>query len=157
VARPRSEIRFARIEDAEVLAASLAAADRLELQRLNHEPLPTIRDAILQSEKALAVVVDGELLALTGVVRRAWGGQFWLLCSERTRALPVSFMRGAKAAWAALSSGEALLANMVDAEHGAAGAMARHFGFHVCDAEPVEPFGELFRVIVWRNPSCALH
>jgi hypothetical protein len=140
------------------LASHLCPEDLVELEALGVEPVHGLTRSIEVSDPAFAIFIGDEIAALLGVVRRDWGGQFWLLTGTAVRRSPIAFIRAAKPVFAEISSPYLLMANIVDARHDQALRLAKHFGFELSpdndgEPEPLGVHGELFHTIRWEAPN----
>jgi len=99
-----SRLRFrpATIQDADVLAPILRAADRLEIQAVvGRDPVDTLREGIATSDPCWASLnASGALISLFGVVPDAGNtrsGMIWLLGSEELVSNRIAVLRASRA------------------------------------------------------------
>jgi hypothetical protein len=115
------QVRSAKLGDADLLALRLRPADRREIEAaLGMNPPVVLRLGVEASDPCYAVVEDGVVLALFGVVpvlRIPNTGSVWLLASEDFAAHPAFIVRSSKAWLAKLHERYRVLANYVDARN----------------------------------------
>jgi hypothetical protein len=115
------QIRPADLADAVALAPRLRAADRREIEAgLAKSADGVLRYGVLASDPCHAVVEDGTVLALFGVVPKASApdvGVVWLLASEELAAHALSIVRSSKTWIARLQERFRVLTNFVDARN----------------------------------------
>jgi hypothetical protein len=98
----RLQFRPAEIQDADILAAILRAADRLEIQAVvGRDPTQTLREGIASSDPCWAVLnASGDLISIFGVVPDVGNprsGMIWLLGSEELANNRVAVLRASRA------------------------------------------------------------
>jgi hypothetical protein len=134
----------ATAEDAVELSGTMQPADCDEVMAASgHAPIEALLIGLQTSAECWCARVDGEVLAMWGVVGRrtflgGGCGVGWLLTSTRVDQHPLTFWRACKAELAALLSRWSVLINAIDCRHERALRWAARLGF--CLAEP-EPFG----------------
>lgn len=115
-------VRSADPCDADLLAPRLRLADRSEIEAVVGSISPTVvlRRGVESSTPCFAVVANGSVLALFGVVpiaRLPETGSVWLLASEDFAARPAFIVRSSKAWLAQLHERYRVLTNFVDARN----------------------------------------
>lgn len=115
-------VRPAEPSDADGLAPRLRSADRSEIQAAvgPMSPAVVLRRGVEASAPCFAVVTNGIVLALFGVVpiaRLPETGSVWLLASEDFAARPSFIVRSSKAWLAQLHERYRVLTNYVDARN----------------------------------------
>lgn len=133
----------------------MRAADRLEIEALGFaSPVRALEHSLAVSQLSAAACVDGEVLALYGVMelsRPIAGPRVavpWLLTSTAVERYPLTFWRASKQAVRELAGKWALLSNLVDARYASALTYLARLGFRVLPARPHGLHGELFHPVV---------
>lgn len=153
-------IRPVRHGDAEVLAATMRAADVAEVLASDGEtPLESLRRSVAMSRAAWSTEIGGELAAMCGVVdgpRRALLGlteydTIWLLTGRAVDRHRFAYVRVVKQFLEAILRIHPVLACMVDARHGQMLRMARTLRAEICPAVPWGASGLLFHAVIWRS------
>lgn len=135
------------------LAATMRAADRLELEAVGYTPVDALENALLASEVSAAALIDGEVLCLFGVVDRTptllgpRRGEAWLLTSAAVDRHPLAFWRASKRLVRELAARWPTLINRVDARHTSALSYLARLGFRVSPAKPWGLRGEPFHPV----------
>ncbi len=116
------QIRPAEPRDAAALAPRLRSADRREIQAALGSTSPTdvLRRGVYASDPCFAVVANGSVVALFGVVpiaRLPETGSVWLLASDDFAARPAFIVRSSKAWLTTLHERYRVLTNYVDARN----------------------------------------
>lgn len=137
------------------LAASLRAADRLELEAVGYtSPEAALEQALSRSHVAATALIDAEVLCLFGVVDRSptligpRRGEAWLLTGVAVDRHPLAFWRASKRIVRELVGQWATLSNRVDARYASALSFVARLGFRVSPAEPWGVHGEPFHPVV---------
>jgi hypothetical protein len=139
---------------AEMLAASMREADERECWALGLSPLQALRQSVDMSDFVSALLVDGRVAAMAGLVLedppaigRARSAQAWLLTGRAVECAPLAFHRMARE-WLHQAHGFArLLWNMVDARYTASLRWLEALGFRVHAACPHGPLEMPFHLV----------
>lgn len=138
-------VRPAEPADADALAPRLRPADRREIEAaLGMDPTVVLRRGVQASNPCHAVVEDGAVLALFGVVpvaRIPENGAVWLLASEDFAVRSSFIVRSSKAWIARLHERYRVLTNYVDARNEVHVRWLRWCGFDF--VRRIERFGAM--------------
>lgn len=143
---PLARVVPATRELAELLAPTMRAEDAAEvLASGGFAPLEALFEGLSRSEVAQALLLEGEVAAIWGVVplpRRSLlgpqAGIVWLLTGTAVERHQLAFLRLSRPAVAALLTRYALLTNCVDCRYAVALRWAAWLGFTL---SPPAPFG----------------
>lgn len=133
--KPHIRIVEARPEHAAKLAAVMRPADVLELRRINRpDPARTLEDSLKASEVAWTAFINGEPVAMWGLVIHSLAsglGVPWLLTGRRVNCYKRLFMLGARVELKSLLGITPRLAIMIDSEYLGALRLAEWLGFEL--------------------------
>lgn len=148
---PEVTFEVATVEHAEELARVMRDEDRAECKALRIAPVRAITTSLARSREAFAMLFDGEVAAVFGVVpvqRSTFvgpeRGQAWALTGVAVSRYPKTFFYWSRRVVAALLERYGVLANMVDARYAAALRWLKRLGFEVLPPQPYGPEGALF-------------
>jgi len=149
--RSAVDIRESVVEDAVALAPRLRRADLAELRAAGHDIAEVpIREGIVESDWAMTATVDGEIACVFGLARTgtmlAPIGVPWMLGTDLVTANARALMVLAGYYIAQMLQEYEQLVNIVHAPNRRAIGWLRRMGFHVEQARPMGPHGELFHV-----------
>jgi hypothetical protein len=132
---PHVEVRKATISDCEALAPHMREADALEVKRsAGFTPLEACVQSVIASKgDAQALYIDGELVALFGIVRAEMLGVAvpWLLTSDAVERHRGAFFRFALATIDRWAEEHPVLLQMVDEEYVSARLFLQRLGFTI--------------------------
>lgn len=143
----RVELRLATPPDAEALARTMRKADALEVRRsCGLEPLAVLQKSMEASGGTSgALLLNGELAAIYGIVVTQELAIPWLLTSDVVERHKRAFFRTAKTVVDLWASEHPVLLQMVDDEYKGAQVFLERLGFRLHPAVPHGPFGAPFR------------
>jgi len=151
-----AELRIVQPTSAHLLelAATMRAADRLEVDALGFSPQAALEASLRVSSWAAAALINGHVAALYGVAEDSGSsflaptGVAWLLTGEAVDRWPLTFWRASKVVLRGMLERYPRLANCVDARHLSALSYLRRLGFRVLPAVPFGVQGEPFHPVV---------
>lgn len=88
-----------------------------ELGALGLEPRFAVEESIANSTEAYALVLDGEVAAIFGILPAEMGATVWAMTSDVVDKKPISFARHSKHIAAILLGKRPVLSNWIDARH----------------------------------------
>ena len=117
------------------------------------KPGIALHDTYARSQRAWTVLIDGEEVAMFGVVGSAMSsiGIPWLICGERLLDHPVAFARQSKKYLPLLAEGYDVLINYVIDTNEVAKKWLRWLGFTLGQPAPYGVKQELFRSYEYRG------
>jgi hypothetical protein len=146
-----SEIRPAVESDAAVLAMTIRQEDREEIVASDGPDVyDTILESVRRSEEAWALLIDGELACIWGVVRSPNGlgsvadGVVWMLSTNVINRKPKTFWRECKRLVPELVARWGLLVNAIDIRHEKAIRWGNRLGFRFTNVSRFGIGGNLF-------------
>jgi hypothetical protein len=148
-------IRTATEADAHDLAPIMRSEDAAEVFASDGwTPLEALLESMRKSNDSWAVLVDGRIAAIFGVVSTdilGGVGTAWMLTGPAVEAHPVSFLRTCRRGIAQMLERWPVLTNWVDARYVRSLRWAKWLGFAIGPARPVGRLGELFHPIELRS------
>lgn len=132
-------LRPATLRDVHRVAATMRQADRAEILASDGQrPAPCLRAQLKLSTFARVAEVDGEPLAMLGVVEGEGVAIPWMLTTAAVERHPHAFWCACKEGMQRLRERYPLLVQMIDARHASALCWAQRLGFKKL---PAQPFG----------------
>src|SRR5690606_24772524 len=129
---------------------------------LGSTPLEALHESVRASDFAKTIFVDGEVLAIYGVVSQGATlltardhACVWMLSGTAVEKHKKLFLRASRAVVQTLLRDYRSLSNVVDARYEKAIRWAKWLGFEVGDPTPLGPQGEMFRPIEIRSSTWA--
>lgn len=158
-----AEIRIATCWDAEQLAATMRPADVAECAAAaGFTPLEALLVSMRWSRGAWALVLDGEVAAMFGVVavpaQRMTApdiGHVWVLSGAAVNKRPIAFFKASRAVVKRLAEQFDFLAGEVDARYLESIAWVLRLGFTVHKAVRLGPDHAFFHPITFRSEKWA--
>lgn len=150
-----SELKLvvARADHVPLIAARMRRADREEVRASGgYTPEEALRASLEASEFARTAFVDGEPLAMFGVVAKEAMAFPWLLTTDAVCRYPLIFWHASKVIVREIREAYPMLVQAIHKDHRAALSWIRRLGFTVGEPEPFGRRGELFCPVVLRTP-----
>lgn len=157
-----TEVRVepATIDHCRLLAPLLRQDCLHEIEALGLEPLGALDRSLADSQQAFAVLFDGEVAAITGVLPSKPPAQegvriIWCLAGRAADKHPMHFLHASRALLQHFEVFSPVLLNLVHADHAKVIKWAEWLGFVVGDVVRLGPHNAPFRMAVRRKATCA--
>lgn len=153
----RVAILPATLAHAQALGPLLRDGDREEGLALGLDPAAAVVESLGLSEVAYALVFDGEVAAVCGVVptRKPGTGQVWIVTGRAVDRHPKAYLRATREVLGMLLERYEELGNLIDSRYLGAVRWARWLGVEVHEPVPAGPYGIPFHPFVVRRGTWA--